>query len=92
MYMVFTILRSSYRKYSYSNFIFCFKFIFGYCLRQSPLLFNRSFLEVITYGNHVNFRPTHFSSYGNLKVIFETTFQQLFFSSFIFTSFNIYYS
>ena len=25
-----------------------------------------------TYGNHINFTPIHFSSYGNLKVIFET--------------------
>ena len=39
-----------------------------------------------TYGNHINFRPIHFSSYGNLKVIFETTFRHLSFSSFILTS------
>ena len=32
----------------------------------------------------------HFSSYGNLKVIFETTFLRLSFSSFILTSHNIY--
>ena len=44
----------------------------------------------IIYGNHINFRPIHFSSYGNLKVIFETTFRHLSFSSFILTSYNMY--
>ena len=38
------------------------------------------------YGNHRNFKPIHFSSYGNLKVILETTFRHLPFSSFILTS------
>ena len=42
------------------------------------------------YANHINFRHIHFSSYGNLKVIFETTFRELSFSSFILTSYNIY--
>ena len=40
-------------------------------------------------GNHINFRPIHFSSYGNLKLIFELIFQHLPFSSFILTSYNI---
>ena len=39
---------------------------------------------------HINFRPIHVSSYGNLKVIFETTFRQFSFSSFKLTSSNIY--
>ena len=38
------------------------------------------------YGNHRNFRHIHFSSYGNLKVILETTFRHLSLSSFIMTS------
>ena len=37
----------------------------------------------------LSFRPIHLSSYGNLKVIFETTFQHLSFSSFILTSSSI---
>ena len=41
------------------------------------------------HGNHRNFGPIHFSSYGNLKVILETMFQHLSFSSFIMTSSNI---
>ena len=41
------------------------------------------------YGNHKSFKPIHFSSYGNLKVILETTSRHLSFSSFIMTS-NIY--
>ena len=38
------------------------------------------------YGNHKSFKPIHFSSYGNLKFILETTFRHLSFSSFIMTS------
>ena len=39
----------------------------------------------------INFKPIHFLSYGNLKVIFETatTFRHLPFPSFIMTSSNI---
>ena len=40
-------------------------------------------------GNHRNFRHIQFSSYRNLKVILETTFQHLSLSSFIMTSPNI---
>ena len=29
------------------------------------------------YGNHIDFRPIQFSSYGNLKEIFETTSRYL---------------
>ena len=31
----------------------------------------------IIYGNQINFRLIHFSSYGNLKVIFEATCRHL---------------
>ena len=41
------------------------------------------------YNICMYFRPIHFSSDGNLKVIFETTFRHLSFSSFILTSYNI---
>ena len=50
------------------------------------------YIYVYIYGNHRNFRPIHFSSYGNLKVILETRFRYLSFSSFIMTSCNILYS
>ena len=42
------------------------------------------------YGNHKSFKPIHFSSYGNLKVILETAFRHLSFASFILTSIYIY--
>ena len=42
------------------------------------------------YDNHINFRHIHFSSNGNLKAIFETTFWHVSFSSFILKSYNIY--
>ena len=29
------------------------------------------------YDHRINFRPTHFSSYGNLNASFETTFRHL---------------
>ena len=48
-------------------------------------------MYVYIYGNHRNFRPIHFSSYGNLKVILETTFQHLSFSSFIHDIFQYTY-
>ena len=38
------------------------------------------------YGNHRNFKLIHFSSYGDLNIILETTFQHLPFSSFILIS------
>ena len=38
------------------------------------------------YGNHRNFKPIHFSSYGDLNIILETTFRHLPFSSFILIS------
>ena len=47
-------------------------------------------MYVNIHGNNINFRPIHCSSYGNLKVIFETTFRHLSFSSFTLTSYNIY--
>ena len=34
------------------------------------------------YGNHINFRPIHSLSYGNLKVIFKATFWHLSFFKF----------
>ena len=46
------------------------------------------YIYIYIYGNHINFKPIHFSSYGNLKIIFETTLPHLAFSSFIFTSYN----
>ena len=30
------------------------------------------YLYIYIYGNHRNFRPIYFSSYGNLKIILET--------------------
>ena len=30
--------------------------------------------DIYIYGNHINLRPIDFSTYGNLKDIFETTF------------------
>ena len=42
------------------------------------------------YGSHINLRPIHFPSYGNLKVNFETVFRHLLFLGFILTSLNIY--
>ena len=45
---------------------------------------------IILFGNHINFSPVYFSSYGNLKVIFETTFRHLSFSSFTLTSYSVY--
>ena len=32
------------------------------------------YVYIYVHGNHKNFRPIHFSSYGNLKVILEGTF------------------
>ena len=46
-------------------------------------------IYIYIYGNHKSFKPIHFSSYGNLKVILETTFRHLSFSSFIMTTSNI---
>ena len=43
------------------------------------------YVYIYIYGGQINFRPIHCSSYGNLKVIFETTFWHLSFSSFILT-------
>ena len=33
------------------------------------------YIYIILHGTHINFSPIHFSSYGNLKAIFETTFR-----------------
>ena len=35
---------------------------------------NKAQVNIYIYGNHKSFKPIHFSSYGNLKVILETTF------------------
>ena len=52
---------------------------------------NAFYLQVsYIYANHRHFRPIHFSSYGNLKVILEATFEHLSFSSLILTSSNIW--
>ena len=40
------------------------------------------YVYIYIYIYHINLRPIHFSPYGNLKVIFETNFQHLPFSSF----------
>ena len=32
---------------------------------------------IYIHDNHRNFRPIHFSTYGNLKVILETAFRHL---------------
>ena len=42
------------------------------------------------YGNYVNFKPSHFPSYGNLKVFFETMFRHFSSSSFILISCDLY--
>ena len=44
------------------------------------------------YGNHRNFKPIHFSSYGNLKVNLETTFRHLPFSRFHLDIFQYLYT
>ena len=48
------------------------------------------YIYIYIHGNHRNFKPIHFSSYGNLKVILETAFRHLSFASFILTSIYIY--
>ena len=48
------------------------------------------YIYIYIYSSHINLIPIHFSSYGNLKVVFETTFRHLSFSSFILTSSNVY--
>ena len=48
-------------------------------------------IYIYIYGNHKSFKPIHFSSYGNLKVILETMFRHFFFSSFIMTSNDFQY-
>ena len=47
------------------------------------------YIYIYIYGNQRNSRPIHFSSYGSLKVILETTFRHLPFSSFILKSSSI---
>ena len=63
----------------------CICYIYTYIYIYMEIQYNIS-----KYGNHVNFKPIYFPSYGNLKVIFETMFRHSTSSSFILIFCDLY--
>ena len=50
-------------------------YIFDSRLYQFILCTYFHYIYICIYGKHINFRPIHFSFYGNLKVIKDTLMQ-----------------
>ena len=70
--------------YIYINiyiYIYIYIFIYIYTYIYICVCVCVCLVNLYIYGNHINFRPIHYSSYVNLKAIFETTFRHFSFST-----------